>query len=330
MTFDHPWALLSGARCRWSGRRGSGAGRRAAWRSLLKAGAFAAHRPGAVRPAPDGVPEQGRRGACWWTRPPASRRTTWQAESAFADRVERARGGNWSHVMPFARTTRAAAQDEQPKNGWAAAPYGGRRRPRHRSGSRHSRRRGRPARRHGAAPPADLRRQREPGQRRARHLAGAATGHSHRHRAAGRTPQTRPAARVRRHSRARSSAASASPSKSRVEAPRAAARRGGDDRRRQDPSAPASVDLAAGVNHLRLQASVNAVGAIALAGKITASGLGEARFEDAVTLRGPRVLLVSRDPAVERGAPRPRRSKPTSSTSIARPAAFPTSSTTSS
>jgi Ca-activated chloride channel homolog len=57
------------------------------------------------------------------------------------------------------------------------------------------------------------------------------------------------------------------------------------------------VDLAAGENHLRLQASVNSVGAIALAGKITADGLGEARFEDAVTLRGPRVLLVSRDPA---------------------------------
>ncbi len=57
------------------------------------------------------------------------------------------------------------------------------------------------------------------------------------------------------------------------------------------------VDLAAGVNHLRLQASVNSVGAIALAGKISASGLGEARFEDSVTLRSPRVLLVSRDPA---------------------------------
>src|SRR5204862_397529 len=56
------------------------------------------------------------------------------------------------------------------------------------------------------------------------------------------------------------------------------------------------VNLAKGTNHLRLQASVNSVGAIDLAGKITAEGLGEARFEDAVTLRGPRVLLVSRDP----------------------------------
>ena len=57
------------------------------------------------------------------------------------------------------------------------------------------------------------------------------------------------------------------------------------------------VELTQGTNHLRLQASVNAVGAIALAGKISAAGLGDARFEDSVTLRSPRVLLVSRDPA---------------------------------
>jgi uncharacterized membrane protein len=57
------------------------------------------------------------------------------------------------------------------------------------------------------------------------------------------------------------------------------------------------VDLAAGANHVRLQANVNAVGAIALAGKIAAPDLGEARFEDSVSLRSPRVLLVSHDPA---------------------------------
>ena len=54
--------------------------------------------------------------------------------------------------------------------------------------------------------------------------------------------------------------------------------------------------LVAGANHLRVQALVNSVGAIALAGKITAVGLGEARFEDALTLRHPRVLLVTNDP----------------------------------
>jgi uncharacterized membrane protein len=58
------------------------------------------------------------------------------------------------------------------------------------------------------------------------------------------------------------------------------------------------VKLARGENHLRLQASVNSAGAIALAGKVSATGLGETRFEDAVTLRRPKVLLVSHDPAL--------------------------------
>ena len=57
------------------------------------------------------------------------------------------------------------------------------------------------------------------------------------------------------------------------------------------------VQLEAGLNHIQLQASVNAAGAIALAGTVSAPALGEARFEDAVTLRSPRVLLVSHDPA---------------------------------
>ncbi|MGA2113985.1 MAG: VWA domain-containing protein, partial [Bryobacteraceae bacterium] len=58
-----------------------------------------------------------------------------------------------------------------------------------------------------------------------------------------------------------------------------------------------TVSLDPGVNHLHLDASVNSAGAIALAGTIAAAGLGQARFENAVTLRGPRVLVVSRDPA---------------------------------
>ncbi|MGO9969450.1 MAG: VWA domain-containing protein [Bryobacteraceae bacterium] len=58
-----------------------------------------------------------------------------------------------------------------------------------------------------------------------------------------------------------------------------------------------AVALERGVNHLRLDASVNSAGAIALAGRIAAAGLGETRFENAVTLRGPRALVVSRDPA---------------------------------
>jgi uncharacterized protein YegL len=57
------------------------------------------------------------------------------------------------------------------------------------------------------------------------------------------------------------------------------------------------VELVPGPNRLRLDASINSVGAITLAGKISAGDLGETRFEDAVTLRRPRVLLVSHDPA---------------------------------
>ena len=57
------------------------------------------------------------------------------------------------------------------------------------------------------------------------------------------------------------------------------------------------VDLGAGINHVRVQATVNSAGAIALAGKISAAGLGDARFEDSITMRSPRVLLVSHDPA---------------------------------
>jgi uncharacterized membrane protein len=56
------------------------------------------------------------------------------------------------------------------------------------------------------------------------------------------------------------------------------------------------VSLAPGVNHIRVHAYVNAVGSIELAGSIGSPELGETRFETAVTLRRPRVLLVSRDP----------------------------------
>jgi uncharacterized membrane protein len=63
------------------------------------------------------------------------------------------------------------------------------------------------------------------------------------------------------------------------------------------PIGGSNVQLAPGINHLRLQAAVNTTGAIAIAGKISAIGLGEARFEDSVTMRSPRVLFVSHDPS---------------------------------
>src|SRR5579872_708640 len=57
------------------------------------------------------------------------------------------------------------------------------------------------------------------------------------------------------------------------------------------------VDIETGLNHFRVHASVSTVGAVDLAGKISAPELGEARFEQAVTLRRPQVLLMTQDPA---------------------------------
>jgi hypothetical protein len=58
-----------------------------------------------------------------------------------------------------------------------------------------------------------------------------------------------------------------------------------------------SVELGPGQNHVRVRASLNTSGALDLAGKINAAGLGEARFEQAVTVRRARALLISQDPA---------------------------------
>ncbi|HUD99058.1 MAG TPA: VWA domain-containing protein [Bryobacteraceae bacterium] len=62
------------------------------------------------------------------------------------------------------------------------------------------------------------------------------------------------------------------------------------------PLGATRVNLSAGTNQFRAHASVTATGAIQLAGRIAAPGLGDARFDSALTLRRPRVLLVSNDP----------------------------------
>jgi Ca-activated chloride channel homolog len=56
------------------------------------------------------------------------------------------------------------------------------------------------------------------------------------------------------------------------------------------------VKLEQGDNQVRVHASLSAAGAISLAGVIRADGLGEIRFDRAVTLRRPKVLFVSEDP----------------------------------
>lgn len=56
------------------------------------------------------------------------------------------------------------------------------------------------------------------------------------------------------------------------------------------------VSLSAGSNPLRVSASVSEPGAIDISGTVRAEGLGEVRFEQALAVRRPRVLLVSQDP----------------------------------
>jgi len=58
-----------------------------------------------------------------------------------------------------------------------------------------------------------------------------------------------------------------------------------------------SGELEAGENHLRMRSSISAVGAVDLAGVISAPGLGDTRFEQAVNVTRPKVLLLSQDPA---------------------------------
>lgn len=57
------------------------------------------------------------------------------------------------------------------------------------------------------------------------------------------------------------------------------------------------VTLEPGTNQLRVHATLSTPGAIDLSGAIRADGLGEARFGQALSLRRPRVLFVSQDPA---------------------------------
>ncbi len=56
------------------------------------------------------------------------------------------------------------------------------------------------------------------------------------------------------------------------------------------------VALDRGSNQLRVHTSLSTPGAVDLSGKLSAAGLGEVRFAQAVTLRRPRVLFLSQDP----------------------------------
>jgi Ca-activated chloride channel family protein len=61
------------------------------------------------------------------------------------------------------------------------------------------------------------------------------------------------------------------------------------------------VKLAAGENRIRIRTSLNAAGAVDISGKIAAAGLGESRFENAITVRRPKVTWISDDPIGSEG-----------------------------
>src|ERR1051326_5124890 len=125
MTFDHPWALLLVlAATAWAAWEWRSSSRRAGL--LLKAATFAAI--ALALAGPTIVIYQSKVAVAMLIDTSASiSPADLQKESALADQMERARGRNWMHVIPFARATRMAAVDERPKN-WklrhTAAPGG--------------------------------------------------------------------------------------------------------------------------------------------------------------------------------------------------------------
>ena len=57
------------------------------------------------------------------------------------------------------------------------------------------------------------------------------------------------------------------------------------------------VELQGGENHLVMRAAINTTGAVALSGRVTVSGNDPALFQYALTVRRPRALFLSEDPA---------------------------------
>ena len=218
-----------------------------------------------------------------------------RVESAFADRMERARGRHWTRVLPFARATRTTAREERTKDGWqlrhTAAPGG------HATNLEAAIRDGAASLPAGMVPRLVLISD-------GNENLGSAARAIWQAQQLGVPVDTVPLAG---HPKPNLLLESISlpgevfsgerfPIEITLESPRdapAAVQLTAEGK----TIGAAQVQLVTGANHLRLQANVNSVGAIALAGKVNAGDLGEATFEDAVTLRQPRVLLVSHDPA---------------------------------
>jgi Ca-activated chloride channel family protein len=292
MTFDHPFVLLFALLpMGWAAWEWRASGRRAAL--LLKAASLALILVAVAEPRMTVYQTKVAVGILADTSASISQQDL-AAESAWADRVERARGRHWTRVIPFARGTRVAAREEHPKQGWQL---------RHTAAAAGRATNLEAAIRDGAAAlPAGM-------VPRLLLLSDGNENLGSVSRAIWQAQQLGiPIDTVALPGRPKPGLLleSASfpgqvfsgekfPIDITLESPRAA--HATVDLTAEGKNIGSNqVDLVPGVNRLRLQANVNSAGAIALACRVSARDLGEARFEDAVTLRRPRVLLVSHDP----------------------------------
>lgn len=292
MSFEHPWALVFLLLpLTWLAWEWRSAGRRLGL--ALKAGAFAAIILALAQPSL--VVFESKVAVAMLADTSASvSEEDLQRESSYADRLERARGRHWARVIPFARSTRDALFGERPKDKWqlhytaGAAGHGTDLETAIRDGA--------------ASLPSGM----------VPRLLLVSDGNENLGSAARAIWQAQqlgiPVDTMALAGRPKPGLMLESVS---FPGQVFSGERFPVDVTLESPAAaPATVELSAegkpigtnqvqlveGANHLRLQASVNAAGAIALAGKISAGSLGEARFEDAVTLRKPRALFISHDP----------------------------------
>ena len=218
-----------------------------------------------------------------------------EKESSLATRIERGRGRNWTQVLPFAEGTRNASQEERRKDSWAFRHTGGQ--ASHGTNLEAAIRDGLATLPAGMVPRVLL-------VSDGNENLGSVTRAVWQAQQLGIPIDTIPVAGRPKPSLVVESISLPSqvftgeqfPIDITVNSPRAAkaaVQIMAEDHR----LGTSQVDLAAGNNHFVAHANFTAVGSISVSGRISAPGLSEAHFESALTLRRPKVLLVSRDPA---------------------------------
>jgi uncharacterized membrane protein len=293
MTFERAWVLfLLLVPCLWAAWEWRTSSRRTAL--LLKAGAFAAILLALAEPQITVYQNKVATAVLVDTSASVSPDDL-RTESAFAGAVDRVRGRNWSRIIPFARNTRGTSSDEHGKSGWQL---------RHTAGAAgHGTNLESAIRDAAASLPAGMNARIVLVSDGNENLGSVTRGIWQAQQlgipidTVPLTGRPKPGLRLESVSLpAQVFSGERFPIEITVESPRNAAAM--VEMTAEGKSLGAnSVDLATGVNHLRLHASVNSTGALELAGKIAAAGLGEAHFEQAITLRRPRALLISSDPA---------------------------------